>query len=254
MVLLTGGLSVNGYLGNVCPNPVTLAPLTRSQHHQTAQQCAAADATARVPVHSRSALLAVSRLSFGVGPQGVAFSFRIGRKRQIMFLKRAASVVLPLAIISVVGVSCTRPSHPFDPARLTAAEKSCYDAINAAHTQEEQAVARKDIDGAMAECSPDYVGTAPDGRTANYAQCRQSMIALFQMSSENKETNAIQDLRLTGDTAVVMVKNHVEATLSFPDPMTGKPMTRMQDHLDQETWVKGPQGWLVTRSDTISSS
>ena len=171
-----------------------------------------------------------------------------------MFLKSARFKMLPLAIISIVGVSCTPPPRPFVPASLSAAETSCYDAVNAAHTQEEAAVARKDIDGAMAECSPDYVGTAPNGRKANYAQCRQSLVALFQMSSENKETNTIQDLRLTGDTAVLKVKNHVEMTLSFPNPMTGKPITRMQDHLDQETWVKGSQGWLLTSSEILPSS
>ena len=171
-----------------------------------------------------------------------------------MFFKRTALIALLLAVISVVGISCTRPSRPFVPAGLTATEKSCYDAINAATTQEETAIARKDIDGAMADCSPDYIGTYPDGRTANYAQCRQSMDALFQISSAVKETNAIQDLRLTGDTAIVMVKVHVEATLSIPNPITGKPMTRMQDHVTRETWIKGLQGWLCTRSHILSSS
>ncbi len=140
------------------------------------------------------------------------------------------------------------------PTSLTAAGKDCYDAINAAHAQEEAAVARKDIDGAMAECSPDYVGTSPDGREVNSVQTRQAMVVLFQTTSDNRETNAIQDLRLTGDTAVVMVKNHVEATFNFKNPMTGKPMTRAQDHTDRETWVKGPQGWLLTRSEVLSSS
>ena len=219
---------------------------------------AAADATRRCSSRLRRACLRHlalrARLSLAVGPQGVAFSFRVGRKRQIMFLKRSASIILPLAIISVVGVSCTRPSRPFVPASLTAAEKSCYNAINAAHTQEEEAVARKDIDGALAECSPDYVATSPDGREANYVQTRQSMIALSQTTSDMRETNAIQGLRLTGDTAVVMVKNHVEATFTFTNPLTGKPMTRAQDHTDRETWVKGPQGWLLTRSEVVSSS
>jgi ketosteroid isomerase-like protein len=174
------------------------------------------------------------------------------RKETTVFLKRAF-IGLLLAVISAAGISCTHPSRPFAPSSLTAAGKSCYDAINTAHAQEEAAVSRKDINAAMAECSLDYVVTSPDGRTANYAQTRQSMVSLSEMSSEMKETNAIRDLRLTGDTAVVLVKNHVEATLRFPNPMTGKPMIRAQDHLDRETWVKGPQGWLLTKSEILSS-
>lgn len=174
-----------------------------------------------------------------------------------MFLKGAkkgAFIVLPLAVLSTVSVSCTRTSQPLALARLTAAEKGCYAAISTAHAQEEAAVARKDVDGAMAECSPDYVTAYPDGRTENYAQARQSMAALFQTTSGMQETNIIQGLRLTGNTAVVQVKNHVEATLPIADPLTGKPMTRAQTHIDQETWVKGLQGWLLTRSEIVSSS
>lgn len=151
---------------------------------------------------------------------------------------------------ATTSVSCAHfAHHPF-----TRPEQECYNAINAAHAQEEAAVSQKDINGAMASCSPDYVTTEPGGRTENYAQARQSMIDLFQTTSNMKETNVIQDIHLMGATAIVTVKNHVEATLPISNPLTGRPITRAQDHLDMETWVKGQQGWLLTKSDILQSS
>jgi len=69
------------------------------------------------------------------------------------------------------------------------------------------------------------------------------MVALFQISDRMKETNAIQDISLQGDVATVTVKNHVELTMR--SPFTGQAVTKEQDNIDKETWVKGDQGWLL---------
>lgn len=163
---------------------------------------------------------------------------------------RRCALATAICLCATTSVSCAHYAHhPF-----TRPEQECYNAISTAHAQEEAAISRKDVDGAMAICSPNFVGTSPTGQTGNYAQVREAIVNLYQVSSEVKETNVIQDIHLTGATAIVMVKNHVEATLPISNPLTGRPITRAQDHLDRETWVKGPQGWLLTKSDILQSS
>ena len=159
---------------------------------------------------------------------------------------------ISFALAASVGVfSCISCAHPPRPP-LTGGEKEVWRAIDAAHAQEEAAVSRKDVDGAMAECSPDYIATSPGGRTANKNQSRQAMVALFQMSDRMKETNAIQDISLKGNTATVTVKNHVELTMKSPS--TGESVTKEQNNLDRETWVKDTQGWLLKGSEVLKSS
>lgn len=95
----------------------------------------------------------------------------------------------------------------------------------------------------MAECSPDYIAISSAGKRTNKDQSCQAMVALFQISDRMKETNAIQDISLQGDVATVTVKNHVELTMR--SPFTGQAVTKEQDNIDKETWVKGDQGWLL---------
>ena len=78
------------------------------------------------------------------------------------------------------------------------------------------------------------------------------MVALFKMSDRMKETNAIQDISLKGNTATVTVKNHVELTMK--SPFTGESVTKEQNNLDRETWVKDTQGWLLKGSEVLKSS
>jgi len=72
------------------------------------------------------------------------------------------------------------------------------------------------------------------------------------MSDRMKETNAIQDISLKGNTATVTVKNHVELTMKSPS--TGESVTKEQNNLDRETWVKDTQGWLLKGSEVLKSS
>ncbi len=171
-----------------------------------------------------------------------------------MYKWRFVFQALPAVLFCAVCFSCSRTAPHFNPATLTASEKSCLDSVNAAHAQEEVAMSRKDIEGAMAECSPDFVGTRPDGRTENYAEIRQGVVSLFKVMDNMKETNSVQELHLSGNTAIITVKVHVEETLSFPNPLTGQPIKRAQDHIDKETWVEFPSGWLLIRSDILSST
>lgn len=144
-------------------------------------------------------------------------------------------------------VSCAHSRPP-----LTTSESEAWRGIDTAHTQEEAATSRKDIDGVMAVISPDCIGTLPDGRTVSYDQARQTTIGLFQMASDMKEKNVIQDISLKEDTAIVTVKVHSEITLR--NPLTGQMMTKKQDDLGRETWVKSAQRWLLKSTAILKSS
>lgn len=147
------------------------------------------------------------------------------------------------ALAACAGMlSCISCAHPVRPP-LTVGEEAAWHAVDAAHAQEEAAIARKDLEGVMAECSPDYIAISSAGKRTNKDQSCQAMVALFQISDRMKETNAIQDISLQGDVATVTVKNHVELTMR--SPFTGQAVTKEQDNIDKETWVKGDQGWLL---------
>jgi ketosteroid isomerase-like protein len=158
---------------------------------------------------------------------------------------------LPLAALCIWVISCLSCAH--SPQRLlTPDETDAWRAIDAAHAQEEEAVSRKDADGVMVTCSPDYIATLTEGRVANKEQSRETMVALFQMSDSMKETNTIQSLRLDGNMATIIVKNHVEITMK--NPFTGQTETKEQNDLDRELWIKSTQGWLIKSSEVLKSS
>ncbi len=166
---------------------------------------------------------------------------------QFLYCWKRVPLGLTACFCVLATVSCTHSRPP-----LTTSESEAWRGIDAAHAQEEAATSRKDIDSVMAVVSPDCIGTLPDGRTVSYDQARQATIGLFQMASDMKETHTIQDISLKEDTAVVTVKDHEEITLR--NPLTGQEVTKKQDDLDRETWVKSAQGWLLKSTAILKSS
>jgi len=146
------------------------------------------------------------------------------------------------------STSCSHNQHH----SLTASEAAAWRLIDAAHAQEEAAISTKNVDGVMAICSPNYTATLAGRQTVNKEQSRQSMIELFQLSDTMKEVNKIGDVTLSGNTATVMVDNHIEVTTK--NPFNGQRITREQDDLDREKWIQGTQGWLLESTEILKSS
>jgi ketosteroid isomerase-like protein len=112
-----------------------------------------------------------------------------------------------------------------------------------------QAVKNKDAEAQVAQVSPDYSATEPDGQTFNYEQ----IIAYIRRGAEQfvnvvDLSITIESLTVSGNEAIVDARQKFSRTQRLRDGNIHDVVTGV---LQREVWVKTAEGWKLKRVDNL---
>lgn len=124
-------------------------------------------------------------------------------------------------------------------------------AIQAIYDSHNAAVARKDLDGALAHRTQDYVSIGAKGDRKSLEQSRQVLRRLFAAMEWAQGSSVIQKITLKDDTAIVLVKE--KGRLVLANPQTGQKATLDINGLSRDVWVRRQGRWLVKQSQNLQS-
>src|SRR5579862_144432 len=80
----------------------------------------------------------------------------------------------------------------------------------------DQAADRKDANGVTAYCTPDFVAVGLRGVKSSLSEQREHLRKTFLAIESCRFTTAIRNVRVTGRTAIVIVRSHLAATVVDP--------------------------------------
>jgi ketosteroid isomerase-like protein len=148
--------------------------------------------------------------------------------------------LLSSAVISVAIVTL-HPAHAETNAKIQAIVQTNYNQINAAFV-------RKDIKGATAYFTPDYVSISPEGEKQTLAEFRNHYDNLFnrfkiQLTS-NKTT--IKNIEIDANEIDVAIEQKTEGTVAGFNKIVINQTSR-------NLWLKTPQGWRLKQSKILNS-
>ena len=156
-------------------------------------------------------------------------------------------------LVIVAGIFCTVPTSLADSSALAprTAIQADYDHIyTAAH--------HKDMSRAVRYFTTDFMGEDLVNTSDKSTRPPISLDQLHQMAADYEEGSqtisgyaVIKRLAISGNQATATVVHHV-IIVSTLDPDTRKRFHGIFDATTQDTWVKGPQGWLMQRGRGIS--
>lgn len=145
-----------------------------------------------------------------------------------------------LALCSV-AIATLQPAYAESKAALLPIIQGNYDRINAAFV-------RKDIKGATAYFTPDYVGINKKGEKQNLSEFSShynTILNRFNIKlTSNKAT--IKDISIDGNGINVAIGQYTEGTM-----IGGNKIVISQSSKD--LWTKTPQGWRLKQSKILTS-
>ena len=130
--------------------------------------------------------------------------------------------------------------------------KSCVTVLKeleAVFAKRMQAVRNKDAEAQVAQVSPDYSATEPNGQTLNYEQ----IVAYMRRGAEQFVTVSdlsvtIESLTVRGNEAIVDARQKFARTQRLRDGNTHNVETGV---LQREIWVRTTEGWKLKRVDNL---
>jgi ketosteroid isomerase-like protein len=165
-------------------------------------------------------------------------------------VKRVLALVVELVFLGGLVLGCALGSKtPRAGRNLTLAEQTAKAEIEQVYQQMAAAVERKDVNALVTHYSPSYTIITSSGKTVNLEQARTSMQADFATLTAITYSSEIEDLTLTGDKAVVTVRQHSERTRF--NPILQREDIRKQDSRSEDTWVKSGGQWLVQSEKSL---
>jgi ketosteroid isomerase-like protein len=145
------------------------------------------------------------------------------------------------AILMSVTIVTIRPGHAGTNSKVQPIIQTSYDRINAAFL-------RKDIKGATALFTPDYVSISPEGEKKTLAEFREHYDNLFTRFNikltSNKTTIKNIDINPTG--ADVAIEQKTEGTIAGFNKIVINQTSR-------NFWLKTPQGWRLKESKILTN-
>ncbi len=156
----------------------------------------------------------------------------------ILFSKKSALLSTTLLSAAIVTL---QPVNAETNAKIKAIVQTNYNQINAAFV-------RKDIKGATAYFTSDYVSISPEGEKQTLAEFRTHYDNLFnrfkiQLTS-NKTT--IKDIIIDTDRIDVAIEQKTEGTIAGSNKIVIAQTSR-------NLWLKTPQGWRLKQSKILTS-
>ncbi len=112
-----------------------------------------------------------------------------------------------------------------------------------------QAVKNKDAEAQVAQVSPDYSATLPNGQTLNYEQITaymrggaEQIVLVLDLSI------TIESLMVRGNEAIIDARQKFSRTQRLRDGNIQNVVTGV---LQRETWVRTAEGWKLRRVDNL---
>jgi Domain of unknown function (DUF4440) len=145
------------------------------------------------------------------------------------------------AISLAIAIVVIAPAQADNNAKIQPTIQTNYDRINAAFV-------RKDIQGATALFTPDYVSISPKGEKQNLAEFREHYNNLFTRFNikltSNKATIKTIDTNASG--IDVAIEQKTEGTVAGFNKIVINQTSR-------DSWLKTPQGWRLKQSKILTS-
>jgi hypothetical protein len=157
-----------------------------------------------------------------------------------MIFSRTQYSIITTAILSVAIVTIAPTQAEVNP-KIQPAIQTNYNQINAAFI-------RKDIKGATALFTPDYVSINPEGGKQTLAEFREHYNNLFtrfniQLTS-NKAT--IKNIDINPSGIDVAIEQSTEGTVAGFNKI-------IINQTSRDSWLKTPQGWRLKQSKILTS-
>ncbi|MCY7366998.1 MAG: nuclear transport factor 2 family protein [Chamaesiphon sp.] len=146
-----------------------------------------------------------------------------------------STVLMSVAIVTI------QPGYAENSAKIQPTIQTNYNQINAAFV-------RRDITGATALFTPDYVNTNTDGKKQTLAEFREHYNNLFTRFNikltSNKATIKNIDVKASG--IDVAIKQKTEGTVAGFNKI-------IINQTSRDSWLKTPQGWRLKESKILTS-
>jgi hypothetical protein len=164
-------------------------------------------------------------------------------------------VGLPPALVKTYqadhdGIWIPLPSEVTPLSARAVAVAAVQRSIQAIYDRQNAAAARLDSDGMFTGYAPEFISHDLSGSSRTLTQERQVMHQIFTVMRTYLGKVTIQEITVTGETAVVRIVDFSIST--FTDPRTQKESNLVDDSVSLDTWKKSGTVWLLTRSKRLS--
>jgi Domain of unknown function (DUF4440) len=141
-----------------------------------------------------------------------------------------------------VAIATVQPVFAEINASIKPAIQTNYNRINAAFV-------RKDIKGATALFTPDYVSINPEGKKQNLAEFREQYDTLFKRFNIKLTSNkaTIKNIDVSAGGVDVAIDQKTEGTVAGFNKLVISQTSR-------DSWLKTPQGWRLKQSKILTST
>jgi hypothetical protein len=158
--------------------------------------------------------------------------------QMILSTFRNSILITALAAVAIVAMA---PAHADSNSQIQPTIQTNYDRINAAFI-------RKDIKGATALFTPDYVSINPEGEKQNLTEFREHYSNLFTRFNikltSNKATIKNMDVNPSG--VDVAIEQKTEGTIAGSNKI-------IINQTSRDSWLKTSQGWRLKQSKILTS-
>ncbi|PSB58273.1 nuclear transport factor 2 family protein [Chamaesiphon polymorphus] len=146
-----------------------------------------------------------------------------------------SAILLSIAIVAIA------PAQADNNAKIQPTIQTNYDRINAAFV-------RKDIKGATALFTPDYVNISPEGNKQNLSEFREHYNNLFtRFNIKLTSTKAtIKTIDTNASGIDVAIEQKTEGTVAGFNKI-------IINQTSRDSWLKTPQGWRLRQSKILTS-
>jgi SnoaL-like domain len=157
-----------------------------------------------------------------------------------MILSPTKIAVLTTSLISVAIVTISPAYSEVNP-KIQPTIQTNYDRINAAFV-------RKDIQGATALFTPDYVSINPEGEKQNLSEFREHYSNLFTRFNIKLTSNkaTIKNIDVNASGIDVAIEQKTEGTVAGFNKI-------IINQTSRDSWLKTPQGWRLKQSKILTS-
>jgi ketosteroid isomerase-like protein len=144
-------------------------------------------------------------------------------------------------IVASVAIATISPSHAETTVKAKAIVQTNYDKINAAFV-------RKDIKGATALFTQDYVSISPEGTKQTLEEFQTHYDNLFNRFNIKLTSNktVIKDIVVNGNGIDVAIEQRTEGTIAGSNKL-------VIDQTSRNLWLKTPQGWRLKESKILTN-
>jgi ketosteroid isomerase-like protein len=157
-----------------------------------------------------------------------------------MMFSSVKNTLSSLALFSV-AVATLQPAYAESKAALLPVIQGNYNQINAAFI-------RKDVKGATAYFTPDYVSINKKGEKQNLEEFRSHYNTILNRFNIKLTSNkaSIKDISIDASGISVSLGQHTEGTMIGGNKI-------VIDQSSKDLWTKTPQGWRLKQSKILTS-